>query len=128
MRDLDRMLSYYSPDVVYTCNAEVVGSEPVRYTGREGMRSFLEPLLSVIECISVMDAMHFDGIRARTTISCYTKHIATGIVLSGQYRQVIRFKNGLIDQLEEFHDAAKLASFWKLVAHTENLARDSERM
>jgi ketosteroid isomerase-like protein len=126
-RNLTRMLSYYSHDVVYTCNAEPAGPNAVRYIGREALRGFLEPVLKVIECVSVVDAMHFDGLKARTTIACYMKHLSTGIVLSGQYRQVIRFKGGLIDQLEEFHDAAKLASFWKLVAHTESLERDSER-
>lgn len=130
MRDLTRMLSYYSPDVVYTCNAETAGPRAVRYAGREAMRGFLEPVLAQIECVSVVDATHYDevrGPRLRTTVSCYMKHISTGIVLSGQYRQVLSFKNGFIDRLEEFHDAAKLASFWKLVAHTESLARDSER-
>lgn len=130
-RDLNRMLSYYSRDVIYTCNVEPEGPSPVRYTGRDAMRGFLEPLLAQIECVSVVDAMHYDEIRGprlRTTVSCYMKHMATGIVLSGQYRQVLSFNpQGLIDRLEEFHDAAKLASFWKLVAHTESLAGGGER-
>ncbi len=127
MRNLDRMLSYYSDDVIYTCNAEPSGGRAVQYHGRQALRAFLQPLLDQIECVSVVDAMHFDGAKARATIACYMKHDSTGIVLSGQYRQVIRFKGGLIDRLEEFHDAAKLASFWKIVAHTESLAGNSER-
>lgn len=89
------------------------------------MRQFLEPLTNLIESVSVVEGFQFQGDTARATIACYLKHYATGIVLSGQYRQVIRFKGDYIDQLEEFHDAARLATFWKLVAHTEAMLTTS---
>lgn len=120
-RDLDRMLSFYSPGIVYTCNGEPSGPQanPVRYVGREAMRGFLGPLLETTESVSVVEAFQFDGEKARVNVACYLRHYRTGIVLSGQFRQVVRFQNGLVSQLEEFHDAAKLATFWKLVSSTE---------
>lgn len=118
-RDLDRMLSLYSPNIVYTCNGEPNGPNPVRYVGREAMRGFLGPLLETAESVSVVEAFQFDGEKARVNVACYLRHYRTGIVLSGQFRQVVRFENGLVSQLEEFHDAAKLATFWKLVSSTE---------
>jgi hypothetical protein len=48
-------------------------------------------------------------------------------VLSGQYRQVFTFKNDKIIQLEEFHDAAKLATFWRLVTQTEAMVAEANR-
>jgi ketosteroid isomerase-like protein len=117
--NLTRLLSLYSPNIVYTCNAEPAEGSSVRYVGRAAMRTFLEPILRQVESISVVEAFHFDGVKARTTISTFVKHFQTGIEMNSQYRQVIRFESGLVGQLEEFHDAARLAAFWKLVAHTQ---------
>lgn len=121
------MLAYYSPDIVYTCNAEPSGMHPVSYTGRDAMRGFLAPLLDLAESVSVVEALQFDGVTARATVECYIKHYGTGIVLSSQYRQVIRFRDSLVFRLEEFHDAAKLATFWKLVRHTEAMLPHGDR-
>lgn len=126
-RDLERMLSLYSPSIVYTCNGEPDGSQgsPVRYVGRAAMRGFLGPLLEIAESVSVVEAFQFDGEKARVNVACYLRHYRTGIVLSGQFRQVVRFEGGLVSQLEEFHDAAKLATFWKLVSSTEAMLSDA---
>jgi ketosteroid isomerase-like protein len=120
-RDLDRMLSFYSPHIIYTCNGEPEGppNVTVRYVGRSAMRGFLSPLLEVAESVSVVEGFQFDGEKARVNVACYLRHYRTGIVLSGQFRQVVRFEGGMISHLEEFHDAAKLATFWKLVSSTE---------
>lgn len=126
-RDLDRMFRNFHPDVVYSCNVETPGASPVRYIGRLAMRGFLEPVLALIESVSVVDGFQMNGDAARTTISCYMKHYATGIVLSGQYRQVYHFKNDLIMQLEEFHDAARMATFWRLVQQTEAMQLQDDR-
>lgn len=126
-RDLDRLLQYYSPDVVYTCNGEPSGAHPVRYIGRDALRGFLAPLLDLIESVSVVEGFQFSGNKARATVGCYMKHFATGIILSGQYRQVFLFADDRISQLEEFHDAAKLATFWQLVRQTEAMLPESGR-
>lgn len=118
------MLSFYSPDIVYTCNGEAGGGiegKPVRYVGRAAMRGFLAPLAAVTESVSVVEAFQFDGEKARVNVGSYIRHNRTGIVLSGQFRQVIHFERGMVSQLEEFHDAAKLATFWRLVSSTEAL-------
>lgn len=118
-RDLDRMLSYYSPHIIYTCNSEADSADPTRFEGRGALGQFLKSLLDLIESVSVVEGFQFSGDTARVTINCYMKHYGTGIVLSGQYRQVFRFENNSIVQLEEYHDAAKLATFWRLVMQTE---------
>jgi ketosteroid isomerase-like protein len=126
-RDLDRMFRHFHPEIVYTCNVETPGASPVRYIGKDAMRSFLAPALEVLESVSVVEGFQYNGQNARTTIACYLKHFRTGIVLSGQYRQVYRFRDELIDQLEEFHDAAKMATFWRLVQHTEAMQLQAQR-
>lgn len=126
-RDLDRLLTYYSPNMVYICNAEPSGAHPVRYVGLEAFRGFLAPVLELIESVSVVEGFQFSGNTARATIACYMKHFATGIVLSGQYRQVFQFTGDRISQLEEYHDAARIATFWELVTQTEAMLPNSSR-
>lgn len=125
-RDLDRMFRLYDPEAVYACNTEEGVAAPVRYVG-DAHRAFLTSLLDLIESVSVVEGFQFSGNTARTTVGCYMKHYSTGIVLSGQYRQVYTFKNDKIIQLEEFHDAAKLATFWRLVTQTEAMLTDANR-
>jgi len=43
-------------------------------------------------------------------------HKGTGHKLAGTFRQVVYYRNNQIAQLEEFHDAARMAAFWRLVA------------
>lgn len=120
-RDLDRMLSFYTHDIVYTCNGDPNG-EPLRLIGHQAMRGFLEPVLAVAESASVVENFTFDGTTVRTNIACYVKHLKTKIVLTGNYRQILRFREGRVCQLDEFHDAARLNAFWRLVAQSEKEA------
>lgn len=116
--DLDRLLSYYCPDIIYTCNGES-GGLPVKLVGRDAMRQFLAPILVAAESVCVVDRFTFDGTVARTRVESSIKHRKTSFVLSGNFRQVMRFEGVQISHLDEFHDAAKLNAFWRLVAQSE---------
>lgn len=119
LRDLDRMLRNYSPNFVYTCNTEGDGKEPTRFSGLDAYRGFLEPLLDLIESVSVVEGFQYHDNTARVSVGCYYKHYRTGLVMSGQFRQVFTFEGDLIVRIEEFHDAAKMATFWRLIGETE---------
>ena len=84
-------------------------------TGREAFRNFLARVLSVTESATVVEAFQFDGTLARANVACFVKHNSTGMVLSGYYRQVFRFRGRFISHLDEFHDAARLQAFWRMV-------------
>lgn len=121
------MLDHYCDDICYTCNVEPAAAQPVRINGRAAMREFLTKVQGVAQSMSVVEAFQFDGSVARATVACFVKHNGTGIVLSGYYRQVLRFRSGQISHLEEFHDAARLEAFWRLVELCEKEISDSEQ-
>lgn len=113
--DLERMLSWYDEDLVYLANLGGPEGGPLRLEGKAALRAFLIPIIEVAESMSVTDSFQFaDGV-GRAQISCFLRHRTTGHVLSGTYRQRIIFKQDRVVQLEEFHDAAKVGAFWRLV-------------
>ena len=109
-------MACYCDDIRYTCNIGPTGTQSFVAVGRKAMLDFLLPVLDVTESMSVVESFAFRNEEARATVACFVKHKATGHVLSGKYRQVVRFRDGGIAQIDEFHDAARIAAFCKLVA------------
>jgi ketosteroid isomerase-like protein len=114
-RDPTGLLACYCDDVRYTCNTGPSPSEPFVAVGKRAMMDFLLPVLDIATSMSVVERFVFKNDVARATVACFLRHHATGHVLSGKYRQVISFSDGKIAQIDEFHDAARIAAFWKLV-------------
>ena len=113
-RDVEALLACYCEDIHYSCNTGS-SAEPFVAVGKQAMRDFLLPVLDIAESMSVVDRFVFKDNMARATIACFVTHKATGHVLSGSYRQVLVFREGKIAKIEEFHDAARIAAFWKMV-------------
>lgn len=124
-RDLERMLQLFCEDIVYTCNSEPDG-EPMRLVGRDAMRGFLLPVLHVAESASVVETFTFDGTVARTRVGSFVKHKKTHFAVSGHFRQVFQFRGKRVSQLDEFHDAAILKVFWRLVEQSEKQALEPD--
>lgn len=113
--DLEGVLRTYNDDISYQCNSISAHAPPVRIEGRDGMRAFLEPIAAITESMSVLEDFRFHSGIGRARVSCYLKHRATGHILTTSYRQVVMFRNQQISHMEEFHDATKLAAFFKLI-------------
>ena len=114
-RDIAALLACYCDDIRYTCNVGPSGTEPFIAIGKQAMLDFLSPVLTVAESVSVVERFVFNEDVATSTVACFVKHKATGHVLSGTYRQIALFREGKIAQLDEIHDAARIAAFWKMV-------------
>jgi ketosteroid isomerase-like protein len=117
--DIDRLLSYYADDCLYWCNAGAIDGSPFTLVGKPAFRDFLRNVSSVAESRSVIDLFQFDGKIARAQIDTYVRHRRTGHVLAGSYRQVVTYRGNEIWRIEEYHDAARMAAFWRLVASEE---------
>jgi ketosteroid isomerase-like protein len=122
--DMDAMLRHYADDLVYWLNVGDPAGGPLKIVGKAGLRDFLVGIATVVESVSVVEYFRVadDGV-GRSQIAAYVKHKVTGLALSGTYRQVITFRDGKIVRLEEYHDAAKMAAFWRLIAD-ESRARE----
>lgn len=113
--DIDRVLSYYASDCTYWCNAGIDGT-PFVLEGKPAFRAYLQSIISAAESRTVIDLFQFDGDTARAQVDAYVRHRGTGHVLAGSYRQIVTYRGTKIWRIEEYHDAAKMAAFWRLVA------------
>ena len=113
--DLEGMLSWYCDDLTYFCNTGGPDGGALRLVGKSDLRAFLRPLLAVADCITTPATFTYrDGV-GRAHIEVALRHLKSGHVLTGLYRQVIWFDGLQIAALEEFHDAARMRAFWAMV-------------
>ena len=99
--DVEGVLSQYVDDLTYWSNTGAPDGGPLTIVGKMALRAFLESI--------------GDGL-GRAKIECFIRHKQTGHTLVGSYRQVITFRGDKILRVDEYHDAAKMAAFWRLIA------------
>lgn len=117
------MLAYYTDDVIYWCNAGSLDGIPYIIEGKPGMRTFLRSIISVAESATATEHFQFEDGIGRAHVEAYIRHRRTGHVLSGSFRQVVTYRGRKISRLEEYHDAAKMAAFWRMVTSDETAAQ-----
>jgi len=113
--DVQGVLANYVDDLVYFCNTGGVNGGPLTIEGKAGLEAFLDSVVTVAQSMSVIESFQFDVGIGRARIACFIRHRKTGHTLSGSYRQIVSFRGSLICRVEEFHDAARMAAFWRLV-------------
>lgn len=113
--DIEGVLACYVDDLVYWCNTGAPDGGPLTIIGKPAFRAFLQAM-DVAERISVSEYFRLvDGV-GRARIECFIKHKTTGHTLVGTYRQLVTYREEKIARLEEYHDAARMAAFWQLIA------------
>jgi ketosteroid isomerase-like protein len=117
--DIELLLSNYVDDLTYWCNAGSLDGVPYIVEGKPAYRTFLRSIASVAESASATEQFTFEDGIARVRVEAYIRHRRTGHTLSGSYRQIFHFRGRKILRLEEFHDAAKMAAFWRMVTSDE---------
>lgn len=112
---VERLLSHYTDDLTYWCNAGVIRGVPFQLDGKPEMRTFLRMILAVAEGTSkVADFKMVDG-QGHATIEVYLRHLRTGHEITGQYLQVVTYRGRKIRRLDEYHDGDGITEFWKMV-------------
>jgi ketosteroid isomerase-like protein len=119
--DVEAMLSWYTDDLIYVCNSGLDHGKPIVVSGKDEMRAFLTSMARAADCVSVVNLFAFNEGVARANCSCVIRHRETGHALTGTYRQVAEFKGSLISRLDEYHDAARMDAFWRMVSGAEAL-------
>lgn len=113
--DIPAMLSNYHEDAELILNTGGPDGGPLRLMGKGELEAFLTSASSAVA--SRTKVVHFtfrDGV-ARTLIQAHVRHKLTGHTLQGTFRQVIQFDGQKILSSHEFHDAALLQAFWKMI-------------
>jgi ketosteroid isomerase-like protein len=114
--DIEGVLAQYVDDLTYRCNTGGPNGAPLSIVGKRALRAFIESIAAVADSMSVTDYFRYqDGI-GRASVECYIRHKGTGHMLAGSYRQIVTYRDGKIARSEEYHDAAKMAAFWRLIA------------
>lgn len=114
--DVDTALSFYVDDLLYWSNCGGPDGTALAISGKKGFRTFLQSIANVAECISVSEYFRLINGIGRAKIECCIRHKQTGHTLVGSYRQLLAFHGDKIVQLTEYHDAARMAAFWRLIA------------
>lgn len=113
--DVASVLAQYADDMTFWSNVGGPSGEPTTIVGKAAFAEFVEHLAATLEGASAMDHFSFaDGI-GRANVEHYIRHKKTGLTMAGSYRQVTTFRDGKITRVEQYHDAARTAAFWRLV-------------
>lgn len=118
---LEQTLSFMSEDVEHTLN---VDGELVPFAasvkGKAAMRKKLQLVLNTFEIGAyVTDHIAVRGDWLRANMKIVYIHRASGERLITRFRFVIRQRNGLMEQIDEFHDAAYLEAFMRYASAPE---------
>jgi ketosteroid isomerase-like protein len=112
---VEGVLDKYVDDLIYVSNIEGANGEPLTIYGKEAFRAQFMPVMAAVESKTSIDGFHFQGGIARVRLSAFVRHRTTGHLLTGSFRQIMHFRGFQICKLEDFHDAAKVNAFWRLV-------------
>lgn len=111
--DIDKMLESYVDDMVSITNTGPDGG-PMRIEGKAAFRACFEPIMSILDTKTSIVAFQLKGTTARVRFRAYLRHYATGLEMTGTYREICTFRENKIWKIEDFHDAAKMSAFWRL--------------
>jgi len=114
--DVEGVVGNFTDDLTYFCNTGGPDGGPLTIVGQSAYREFLDKIVEVAESVSVPEYFRFqDGI-GRAKVECYIRHNTTRHALVGSYRQLITYRGNRIVRMEEFHDAAKMIAFWRMIS------------
>jgi ketosteroid isomerase-like protein len=123
--DIDAVLRMYTHDIWFQRNSRDAETPPLVIHGREAMGVFLRAVLEKTEGMAVLESFQFHSGIARARVSYFLKDRKTGQSLTATYRQIAMFRDMQISRMEQFHDAARLSAFFRLIEAPTLLARDT---
>lgn len=112
--DIEGVLEFCTDDLVYRCNGGDLRGSPVEIRGKRAFGNFLRSLAASIESVSIAECFHLSNGLGQARIDWYIRHRRSGHVLSSSTRQIARYRGERICDVQDYHDAAQLAVFWRL--------------
>lgn len=115
--DVEGVLSKYVDDLTFWSNVSGVDEQPLTIVGKPAFRLFVQSIAKAMDSASVLEHFRFcDGV-GHARVEYYIRDRRTKHALCGAYRQVTVFRDGRILRAEQYHDAARTAAFWRLIAN-----------
>ncbi|MEQ1695090.1 MAG: nuclear transport factor 2 family protein [Hyphomicrobiaceae bacterium] len=121
-RDLEGALSCMSEDVAHILNLDgTLVPYGASVEGKPALRKKLQLLLDTFEFGALVnESLSVEGRKATGRYKFIYIHCASGERLSGSFRFIIEQRDGLIVRMEEYHDAAYVEAFVRLVSMPRN--------
>jgi hypothetical protein len=115
--DIEGAMARVADDAVYELH---VSDEALPFggtsEGREAIEATLKRIRTEWDYILYRPmALAETGDIVRFQVEFMYRHVATGEVLSGRFRLVMRVEDGLIKRADEYHDRAKVEAFMRLI-------------
>lgn len=116
--DIPETMRYIAHDCVYALHisevalpfaGETVGARAIEGTLRHIRDNFDYLLYRPFN-------VHDEKEQVRLQVEFLYRHRASGEPLSGQFRLVLKFRDGLIVRGDEYHDRARIEAFMRLIA------------
>ncbi len=114
---VEGVLDKYADDLLYVSNTGAPSGESLTINGKDDLRRRFVAVMAAVQSQSRIDAFRYENGVARVRLSAVIRHRSTGHVFTCSLRQVICFRGFQIAKHEDFHDAAKMAAFWRLVGN-----------
>lgn len=77
-------------------------------------RMYLRPIMDANETVSsVLDFSYSTGV-ARARIAIFIRHRQSGHKITATYRQMVTYRADKMCRIDEYHDVAKLSTFWRM--------------
>mgnify|MGYP000037585997 CR=1 FL=1 len=121
---IEGVLEKYVDDLVYITNAGGPNGETLRIEGKDNLRRRLRASMDACESQARIDSVREDRGLIRTRLSAVIRHKASGHTINLSLRQILRLEGFRIAEQVEYHDAAKLAAFWRLAGDTRGERKD----
>lgn len=114
--DVEGVVAQYDDHLTFWSNVGGADGQPLTIVGKSAFRAFVQAIADTMESASVLEYFRFSNGTGHAMVEYFIKHKRTGHCLSGTHRQVTIFRDGRIFRVEQFHDAAKTAAFWRLIS------------
>jgi ketosteroid isomerase-like protein len=118
VQDVEMTIAHVHDDLVYVLyiseTALPYGGET---RGKDNVRAVLYAILAEFDYLRYEpEIISVEGDAVRVAVAFVYHHRRTGENLSGTKRFVVHLKEGLINRIDEYHDAAKVEAFMRLTA------------
>ena len=114
---VEGVLDKYVDDLVYITNTGGVCGQSLTINGKDDLRRRFTAAMTAVDSRTQIEAFRYEGGIARVRLSAIIRHRSTGHTLTCSLRQILSFRGYQIAKHEDFHDAPKMAAFWRLVGN-----------
>lgn len=114
-QDIDATIDLLHDDVIYRLHSDPDAAYTGETSGKGEVRGLLEFMLAEWDYIHYEpQLMGVEGGVARIQVRYRLQHRLSGEILGGSKRTVIRLRDGLVAEIDEYEDVALVAAFMRL--------------